>query len=306
MRKIPVAFVAVALIILVAVIVFLDGRVVPTPPDRDSESHRYVRIVSMAPSITETLFALGLGDRVAGVTRFCRYPPEAAGKTHVGGFLDPNYEVLASLEPDLVLLLPEHENVRAYLDELGMRYEVVHNRSVAEILGTITTIGSLMGCESTADSLVANITARIDAIRSQRREKRRESLPGVLVSVERSTGGGIIQDVYAAGAGTIYDELVTMAGGENVCGTLNVTYPTLSAEGIITLDPEIIVDLIPRTGDLPVNDTLVSADWQSLALVSAVRNGQVFIVDDDYAFVPGPRFILFLEDLAAMIGRTGG
>jgi iron complex transport system substrate-binding protein len=308
MRKKTAAFAAAVVIVLTAVVVFLEGRGALTPPAQDSEGRRYVRIVSLAPSITETLFALGLGDKVVGVTRFCRYPPEAARKTHVGGFLDPNYEVLASLEPDLVFLLPEHENVRAYLDELGVRYEIVHNRSVAEILGTITAIGSYMDCENRADSLVADITARIDAIRFrlQNGKKHRESVPSVLVSVERSAGAGIIQDVYAAGAGTIYDELVTLAGGKNVCGSLNVTYPTLSAEGIITLNPEIIIDLIPRADDVPVDNTIISSDWQSLSLVFAVRSGQVYIVDDDYAFVPGPRFIRFLEDISAMIAGTGG
>ena len=97
----------------------------------------YNRIISLAPNITETLFALGQGNKVVGVTRFCKYPPEALEKENVGGFFDTNYEAIAALRPDLVILLPEHEKIQKYINKLGLQTLVVHNRCINEILETI-------------------------------------------------------------------------------------------------------------------------------------------------------------------------
>jgi iron complex transport system substrate-binding protein len=259
-----------------------------------------VRIISLAPNITETLFALGLGDRVIGVTRFCDYPPEAREKPSVGGFLDPNYEMISSLHPDLVLLLPEHVEVMESLDNLGIRYEIVHDRTVAEILGTIGRIGNLCGKEHEADSLIADIDGRIKTIQTAAAKGVK---PKVLISVSREFDAETISRVYAAGPGTFYDELIGFAGGENAYRGPDISYPVLSAEGLISLNPDIIIDLIPPGQEEDVSPETIRNTWAGFGTIGAVRSGQIYVLDDDYAVVPGPRFIEFLEELAGIVKK---
>ena len=303
-----ISFVAVfSLLLFIAVALFIFRPLVKKTAVEKShpiQGRGYNRIVSMAPSITETLFALGLGDRVIGVTRFCTYPAEAIQKKNIGGFLDPNYEVIAALIPDLVLILPEHDTAEPFLDELDLDYKVVHNRSVTEILGTITDVGKLCDCADIAEKLVRDLHERIDAVKARIAGCER---PRVLVSIERTIGAGVIRDVYAAGNGTIYNELILIAGGENACAGVSVPYPTLSAEGIISLNPDIIIDLVPVTGNRPIDKDSVASDWQSLPGLSALKYGRIHVISEDYAFVPGPRFILLLEELSGILytGESG-
>jgi len=252
----------------------------------------------MAPNITETLYALGLDALVVGVSRFCTYPPEVAQKPTVGGYLDPNYEAVAVLEPDIVLLLPEHDAVRGWLDELGIVHRTLGNRTVDEIIETIRTVGSLCGADTAADSLVADIRARMERIRIATSGRDR---PRMLVSVGRTLGSGTLTDVYIAGAGTYYEELIGLAGGTNAYVGGDIAYPLMSAEGILHLDPDVIVDLVPDMEDAGYKQAAVMRAWDSVPKVAAVRNERVHLLTGSHAVVPGPRFILLLEDLANIL-----
>ncbi len=256
------------------------------------------RIVSLAPSITETLFAIGAGNRVAGVTRFCVYPPEVKTKPNVGGFLDPNYEAIVALKPDLVVLLPSHGQSESYLKGLGLRVLSVKNEPVEEIFRTIATLGTVCGASKTADSLAASLRDRMRVV-----SERTYSLPKtrVLVSAGRTAGTGSLGSVYAAGPGTYYDEIITLAGGENAYRGRAIAYPELSAEAVIRLDPEVIIDLVPDLGSRGLTAEKVRDDWKTLLEVRAVKNGRVHVLTGDYTTVPGPRFILLLEDLARIL-----
>ena len=290
----------VILISLVLALAGCDTSRIETEQARtdDHEYRSYSRIISLSPSITETLFALGLGERVVGVTRFCTYPPQASEKQSVGGYLDPSYETMVLLEPDLVLLLEEHESVRVYLDRLGIHHATVHNRTIDEIMGTITTIGEICCVVERADSLSADIGRRMDGIRGGIPPGPR---PRVLVSVGRTMGSGTLTDVYAAGAGTFYDELIDLAGGENVYSGGSIAYPLLSAEGLLHLNPDIIFDLVPDFEKNGYDREAVLDEWHSVENVRAVKNSMVFLLTGDYTVIPGPRFILLLEDVAEII-----
>ncbi len=271
-----------------------------TPVPGESRS----RIVSLAPNITETLYALGLGDRVAGVTRFCNYPAEAREKPRVGGFLDINYEALVSLYPDLVILLPEHADVRKRVENLGIPVLTVHNRVVGEILDTIAVIGSACGVKARSDSLVRDIGSRIDTVRKRAEGRTR---PRVLLVVERKVGG-VPESVFVAGTGTFYDELITLAGGVNAYDGPGIAYPEISTEGILRLDPDIIVDIIPTIDAQGITPEAARSDWTGFGAVRAVKTGRVHVIGESYAVIPGPRFIRMLEELARIIHpeRTSG
>ncbi len=293
-------FVFILLFIIITAILFF-GKFSTKPSFDDievSDKKHYKRIISMAPSITETLFALGAGDRVVGVTRFCNYPPEAREKEQVGGFVDPNYEAVVALKPDLVILLPEHEKVFNYLAELRLQYLVVHNRNVSEILDTILTIGIICGAEERAKEMTADINARIQNILVQTKDRYH---PGVMISISRTIGTGALKDVYIAGKNTFYDELLTFAGGRNAYDGPNIDYPVISAEGLLHINPEIIIDLVPDMEPKGLDGAALMREWQSVPGVAAVRNNRIYIVSNDYAVIPGPRFILFLEYLTQII-----
>jgi iron complex transport system substrate-binding protein len=255
------------------------------------------RIVSLSPSTTEILFALGLGDRVVGVTRFCNYPPEARERRRIGGYLDPNYEAIASLEPDLVYLLPEQERVKRFLDELDLCHVTVNNKSIADILGGIETIGETCGARHAARALVDSIAARCEHVRVMTEGRAR---PRVLIAVDH-TEAGAMGEVYVAGPDTHYDELLRAAAAVNAYRGRRVDYPMLTAEGIIHCNPDVIIDIRPLLGDDPSRAAAAAAVWGTVAAVTAVKDGRVHILTGDHAVVPGPRFVELLEEMAKII-----
>ena len=271
-----------------------------TPPSGHEEygGYTYNRIVSLSPGITETLFALGAGNRVVGVTRFCKYPPEAQEKEEVGGYIDPNFEAIAALNPDLIFVLPEQEKVHRYLDELHLKFVTVRDETLEDILDSVIMIGKLCGLEGKAGEIITQLESRMQTVKDVTDGLPREK---VLISVGRNPGTGSLEDVYCAGRNTLYDELITCAGGVNAYSGHTIAYPVLSAEGLYHLNPDIIIDLIPDIDSRGLNKTALIDDWQSIKGVAAVKNERVHLLSSDYAVIPGPRFILFLEDMARLI-----
>jgi iron complex transport system substrate-binding protein len=256
------------------------------------------RIVSLSPSTTETLFALGLGDRVVGVSRYCLYPPEAQTRTIIGGYVDPSYEAILALKPDLVVVRDDDPQYAAGFRELGLRTLAVKHNDVEGILASFSEIGRECGAEKAAEQITADIRQRI-----KRLEEKTTGLarPRVMIVAERALGEGKIADAYVTGGDSFLNSMIEMAGGRNACPTRNVPFPVVSAEGIIQMDPEVIVDLIAKHQQEGYTKESLMADWQQLADVPAVRDGRVYLLDDDFAFIPGPRFVRLAEKLARLI-----
>jgi iron complex transport system substrate-binding protein len=255
----------------------------------------YRRIVSLAPSVTEILFDLGLGDRVVGVTRYCRYPPEAQSKTKVGGYVDPNYEELLRLRPDLTVLLTVHAAAQERLRRLGLATLAVDHTTIAGIVGSIMTIGKTCGAEEKAQSRVDDIIATMERIRNATKGS---GSPRVLVSVDRSTD--VSSSVYVAGKNTCYDEMITIAGGVNAY-TGPAAYPAVSTEGILHMNPQVIIDMVPNIDGKEKGRDKILAQWRKAAGVEAVKTGRVYLFEQDYTVIPGPRFIALLQDMARAI-----
>ena len=256
------------------------------------------RIVSLSPSTTEIIYALGLQNRLVGVTDFCKYPSEAQKKPHVGGFLDPNFEAIASLNPDMVFILPEQQNVQNFLKELNIPFQIINNKTVNDILNSIKIIGKVCHVEQKAHQLADSLSSKIKTIRELTGHL---SQPKVLISVGRTVGNGNLADIYAAGENTYYSELIRAAGGQNVLTNKSIAYPLLSAEGVIELNPDIIIDIIYGTGDNSLSENAARRDWQQLPQVNAVKNDRIFVINDSYAVIPGPRFVQLLDTLAKII-----
>jgi iron complex transport system substrate-binding protein len=254
--------------------------------------------VSLSPSTTETLFALGLGDRVVGVTRFCQYPPEAQTRTKVGGYLDPSYEAIVALEPDLVVLRGEKAEYVDGFKALGLEVLAVRHQSVDDILAAIRTIGRACGAQDRADRLAADLEDRMQQLRQRTAGLER---PRVLLVIERTLGTGKIQDVYVAGGDGFLHATIELAGGQNACPKTSVGAPVVSADGIVQMNPEVIVELMSKERLAGRSEQEVLADWQPLSDLAAVRAGRVYLVADEGILVPGPRFLRLAERLARLI-----
>jgi iron complex transport system substrate-binding protein len=256
------------------------------------------RIVSLAPSITEILYSLGLADKIVGVTNYCDYPPEATSKPKIGGYYDPNYEAILAQKPDLVIMLVEHGQVIGKMNDLGLRTLEVAHDSVAGIRSSIAAIGRSCGAASRAQALVANIDARLARVQRMTGGCPR---PRVLVSVGRAMGTGSIRDVWAASSDTIYREAVDLAGGTNALDEPAVKYASLSQEGVMALDPDVIIDIVADLADKGISEEDIRRDWAALDSVHAVKAGRVCVLGGDYVEIPGPRVMELVEDIAEAI-----
>lgn len=258
----------------------------------------YHRIISLAPSITETLFALGLGEQVVGVTRYCNYPPEALTKPKVGGYLDPNIEAIVALKPDVVITFPSYQALEKRLEQLGISTLQIQHQKLRDILDSIRIIGAVTGKETEAKSLLTILRSQMEDIKNKVADLPR---PRVLVVMGRPIGSPL-DEIFIAGAADPYDEMIQIAGGINAYNGHFIRIPPLSAEGIIHLNPEVIIELV-SSQDTPRgwSDKTLLQDWAKLSEISAVRTGRIHLFMDDFDTVPGPRFILTLEKMARVI-----
>lgn len=235
------------------------------------------RIVSLAPNLTETLFALGSGDKVVGVTEYCDYPPEAQRLPVVGGLTDPNLERILELRPDLVVMSGSG-NMRSDYERLtsaGIPVFVSKTKSLGTILSLITRLGVLTDCTAAADSILEGITETRDSIAATVFQN---PPPRVLLLVS-------IRPLIAAGPGTYLDELISLCNGENIAPHTTAAYPIMNREEVLRQDPDIILmtsDIAPNNNDM----TTEYSEWESL---SAVRTGMIDALNADIISRPGPR-----------------
>lgn len=246
------------------------------------------RVVCMAPAYSEICFALGRGEAVVGVTDFCVFPPEVARAARVGGFLNPDLERIAKLRPDLVLTAPEQGQLRRNLEALGLRTRTLPVYSVADILSTVEAVGRELGAEEAARRLSADLREAT----APRPLPPGARPPRALLVVGRNPGE--LSGIFVAGPGTFLSEVLGRAGGANVCPE-GILYPTLSLEGIASLDPEVILELRPGEGLTDARKTALAGDWERMPFLKAVKARRVFILTEDWVDIPGPRVVQTLR-----------
>ena len=251
------------------------------------------RIISLAPSITETLFALDLIDQVVGVTRFCKYPAEATSITNVGGYSDPSFETMISLKPTLIISLSEHNKVRQQLAPFKIHTLTLNNRSIEGIINSIQAVGKATQKEGTATKLTGNLRREINKITNITDKLNK---PSVLITVGRQLDSKQISEIVIAGHDGFYSEMITMAGGANAYKG-DIAFPTLSGEGIINLNPDIIIDIIPNPEHEQLDKSAITQQWKTSYDISATRSGRIHVLDDNYMVIPGPRFIKIIRRL---------
>jgi len=244
-----------------------------------------LRIVTMAPSLTETLVALDLEDRVVGLTRYC---PEIDGAVNVGGYFDPSYETILSLDPDLVIVMQSHDELHRRLRDLGLDTLRVDQHDVRGILASVETIAKRCGVEDRGRGLADGLRLALDEVATAVEGLDR---PRVLVVVGREPGAGRVGTLWAAADDTFYDDVIGLAGGVNAISNSVIRYPELSREGLIAVDPDVILDVVADGGVRGVSLDAAAADWLEFEDLRAVRAHRIHVLMQDFVVIPGPRIV---------------
>ncbi|MBW1988367.1 MAG: ABC transporter substrate-binding protein [Deltaproteobacteria bacterium] len=254
------------------------------------------RIITMAPSITEIVFALGQGHRVAGVSDFCTYPPEALEKPSVGGHLNPNTERITVLGPDLVILQGKSEKTARFCEKRGIPMLFVDMDSIPTIYKGIRTIAKTLSCVDRGEALIRDIQARLDEVKKRIAGKKRRS---VFICIGREPGG--VASLYTTGGNSFVSQLVEIAGGDNIFADVNHPYPEASKEVLIRRAPEVILDIRLGRDISPEQAQKLKAAWKVLRGVPAVENGEIHVLTRDFLLVPGPRVGLATQRFAEVL-----
>ena len=262
------------------------------------------RIVSTSPSITEMLFALGLGDRVVAVSQYCRFPPQVASLPKVGTFLRPDVERIAQLHPDLTIVHPKADGFERNLRALNVQYIAVDRGGLPNVFSSIRAIGKATGVPDRAESLVGTIEGRLNRIRTAVAGRPPQR---VLVIVGRRPG--TLTDLVAVSRNSYMSELVTIAGGVNVLSDPGLPeYPRISMESVIRLAPDVIIDA-GDMGDTPESRRareLITLGLWKRQQIAAAQTGRVHAVISDAFVIPGPRVVEAAETMALWLHGIGG
>jgi len=248
------------------------------------------RIVSLAPALTEILFALGAGDRVIGVTSFCDHPPEAKKKAKIGGMSNPSLESIVELKPDIVVMTTDGNprEVDDRLRAMSLKTYVWTSRTLAELPGGIRDLGGAMGVTERGEKLAREIEEGIEKNRIQKSGARSQKKVVYIVWPE---------PLLVAGPGTAIHDAIALLGLENVAAHAPSSYPRYSIEELIRSSPDVLV--IGKGAGMDIR-TVSQGILKKLASVPAVKNGKVCYVSDNL-YRLAPRVIQGIEELAACV-----
>ncbi len=250
------------------------------------------RIVSFGPSITEILFALGLEEKVVGVSNYCDYPEAAKLKPKVGDAFNPSLERIVELEPDLVLTLKQ-EQLNSELDALGIKFMVLDPEDIDGISKDIEVVGKITGIEKRAEELIEDMQDSISQVTTLMENASKVRVFFIVDATDPTLP-------WTAGTGSFIDALITMAGGENIAAKGQGAWVQFSLEQIVSSDPEVII-IQTMTGGIPTvskEELEASPAWGEM---TAVKQSKIRFIDGDLVSRPGPRIVQGLEEMAKII-----
>jgi len=251
---------------------------------------RVDRIVSMAPSLTEILFALGLDEEIVGVTLFSDYPPAAAEKPKVGSFWQPNIEAVVAARPNLVMTLGfgQHRDLAERLKRIGYNTIAVNIEKVSDLFSAIGQIAAATGRQRQAEELVTGIKERVNAV---------SGLVGTLPKVRVLW---VVQRVplRVAGRDTFVNEMIELAGGENAIGRTVHKYPPIGAEQVIACGADVIIEPEMGRGDVDAQRDEALRHWGKFGNLPAVTENRIYVIRGDTVSRLGPRLYEGTETIA--------
>ncbi len=242
------------------------------------------RIISLAPNITEIIYKLGAGNLLVGRTEYGLYPPQALRVPVVGGYLNPDFEKMVALRPDVVLLLPNPEMARK-LSRLNLKPVTLPNETIDDIFSSIDSLGRLLNREKRAAALIAGIRDTLAWVKS-----RADSLAAKSALLLIGREAGSLKGLYAAGKDTYLSELLKLCRVENAFSDVGIRYFEVSKEDLILRNPDLIVEFrLIDSPDVARELQALKQDWQLLNVLKAVKNEQIYIFTERFFLIPGPR-----------------
>lgn len=254
------------------------------------------RIISLVPALTEMLYAVGAGPQVVAVSSFDEYPPDVKTLPRVGALLDPDTERIIALKPDLLITYGSQVDLQAQMKRAGIPTYDYRHAGLAHILVTITELGDRTDHSTEARRVVAGLEARLAAVRARVAGRHR---PRTLLVFSREPK--TLRNLYASGGRGFLDDMLAIAGGDNVFSAIDKESVQVSTETILAFAPDVILEL--RPADIPDGQPLRDelASWARLASVPAVRRQRVHFIAGRDVTVPGPRVAESVERMAAAL-----
>ena len=274
----------IALLLFVYVVSGFNRTLAQTQPQR---------IVSLVPSTTEMLFAIGAGARVIGVGNYDRYPPEALTRTKVGGLIDPDTERILSLKPDLVVVYGSQTDLRAQLERAQIPYFLYQHAGLRDITETIRTLGVRVGSAREARALADRIEAEIADVRKRVAGRPR---PRTLLVFGRDAE--TLRGIYASGAVGFLHDMLDAAGGTNVFADVDRQSIQTTSELAVARAPEVIIEIGVDTASTAGRNIRA---WDALASIPAVRNKRIYQLRGDGMMNPGPRISASVRRVAEVL-----
>ncbi len=240
------------------------------------------RVISLAPSITEMVFALGGNSRLVGVSDFCSYPPEALKIEKVGGLFNPNIEKIMALKPDLILATNSYRDLPEKFKGINVKTVLLPEKTLTDVFTSIDSLGTLLGNKQAADSLHRAIGDSLEKYHWTDKAPR----PKVMLVLGRDPG--VARNIGVSGPGAFLDELLSWCGGINAFSDLKVSYSAISREALLARNPDIIIEFSPKalTSDQQRSNR---KQWQSFKRIKAYKNNQIFVIGGNDFLIPGPR-----------------
>jgi iron complex transport system substrate-binding protein len=253
-------------------------------------SGRAGRIVSLAPNITEILFAIGLGDEITAVTLDSDYPPVASAKPKVGTFWQPDIEAVVAARPSLIITLgfQQQRNLAERLRRIGYNCLTVNIEKISELFDAIEVIGSTAGRQQQAEELISRTKTKLQHLEALICDKPKVR---VLWVVQR-------EPLRVAGRDTFVNQMIEMAGGENAIGPTVNKYPPIGSEQVVACNPEVIIEPAMGLEDIESQRKTALQYWSRFQNLSAVKNHRIYVIDGDTVSRLGPRLYEGTEAIA--------
>ncbi len=254
---------------------------------QNADKSEDIKIFALSPSLAETVFFLGKGGYLKGVSSSCEFPEGVKSIPAVANVSDINLEMTLRINPDIVFIMPSQTHIGLQLDKLNINSVTVSQESLDDILQSFRIVGSHTGASERANAVYDSLRFVL---------KSYESAPSgktVLISAGREFGSSVSY-IYSVGTSGFLNDIFNLLGYENALNT-SIPYPKIGAESIMTLNPDIIVDLVPGSVFQDESDFL--KDWSAYSGIKAHRNNKIYIFKGDHTTIPGPRIFDFLKEL---------
>jgi len=269
------------------------GSIQKCPINIVSLPERPSRIVSLAPNITEILFALGLDEKIVAVSSDSDYPPQAETKMKTGTFWQPNIEAIIESKPDLIITeqIEQQKSAAETLNKLGYNVLSLKIEKITELLAAIKKIGKATGCDKQAEQLVKNMNLRLSELKSKFNLVRKTKVLWVVQ----------LEPLRVVGRDTFVNDLIEIAGGENAIGDTIQYYPPIGTEELLACGAEVIIHSAMDGSDISQQQKTAEKFWAKFTNLPAVKNKQIYVIKADTALRLGPRLPEGIETIAGLL-----